>query len=137
MNAQYEKLGIDIMRGFLRIMREGGKESDAVGNTKVPLTAVTDPEMNWKRSPGDTRRHTPDGQPIVLLVTNTNSDEVGAEKRTHPDPASKRKDGSGSKLVSQPRSSRSNILPQVARAHCPLLRQGVESVDEGDMANRA
>jgi hypothetical protein len=52
-SAQYEKLSIDITQDFLRIMRESGKESDLVGNTKVPFTAVTDSDLIYRRYPGD------------------------------------------------------------------------------------
>lgn len=52
-NAQYEKLGVDITRGFLRIIRESETGGDVVGNTTVTLTAVTDAEGIWKQFPAD------------------------------------------------------------------------------------
>ena len=52
-NAQYEKLGIDITRGFLRIIRESETGGDVVGNTTVTLTAVTDAETIWRQFPAD------------------------------------------------------------------------------------
>ena len=52
-NAQYEKLGVDITRGFLRIIRESESGGDAVGNTTVALTAVTDAQTIWKQFPAD------------------------------------------------------------------------------------
>jgi hypothetical protein len=47
--AQYEKLGIDILPHFLRIIRESETGGDAVGNTTVSLSVVTDPLMIRKR----------------------------------------------------------------------------------------
>jgi hypothetical protein len=52
-NAQYEKLGIDITRGFLRIIHESETGGDAIGNTTVALTAVTDAQSIWKQFPAD------------------------------------------------------------------------------------
>ena len=52
-NAQYEKLGIDITRSFLRIIRESETGGDAVGNTTISLTAMTDAQLIWKQFPGD------------------------------------------------------------------------------------
>lgn len=52
-NAQYEKLGIDITRGFLRIIRESETGGDVIGNTTVALTAVTDAQSIWKQFPAD------------------------------------------------------------------------------------
>jgi hypothetical protein len=83
-SAQYEKLGIDITRDFLRIIRESGKESDLVGNTKVPLTAVTDPDMIYRQYPGDKDASRPPGAPIVLLVTHFDQD--AADKQSEGDP---------------------------------------------------
>ncbi|MGA8712448.1 MAG: hypothetical protein WB647_05435 [Roseiarcus sp.] len=104
-NAQYEKLGIDIMPGFLRIMRESETGGDAVGNTEVSLTAVTDPEMIWKRFPRDEPLHQSAADPIVLLVTGTHFDGDGVAERsdagneTHPTV---------------------DVLPQVPVPHCAL-----------------
>lgn len=42
-NAQYEKLGIDIVPNFLRIIRESETGGDVVGNTMVSLSMITDP----------------------------------------------------------------------------------------------
>jgi hypothetical protein len=52
-NAQYEKLGIDITPSFLRIIRESESGGDSVGNTTVALTAVTDAQRIWKQFPAD------------------------------------------------------------------------------------
>ena len=78
-NAQYEKLGIDITRGFLRIIRESETGGDAVGNTTVALTAVTDAETIYKQFPKDHRRARDDD--IVLLVRGTHFDGDSEEGR--------------------------------------------------------
>ncbi len=52
-NAQYEKLGVDITPGFLRIIRESETGGDAIGNSTVALTAVTDAQTIWKQFPAD------------------------------------------------------------------------------------
>jgi hypothetical protein len=101
-NAQYEKLGIDIMPSFLRIMRESETGGDAVGNTKVSLTVVTNPEMIRKRSPTDQRSS--DDDPYVLLVTGTHFDEDGADRQS----AGKKK------------KPAIDVLPQVPVPHCAL-----------------
>jgi hypothetical protein len=52
-NAQYEKLGIDITRSFLRIIRESETGGNVIGNTTVALTAMTDAQSIWKQFPAD------------------------------------------------------------------------------------
>jgi hypothetical protein len=44
-NVQYERLGVDIMPGFLRIIRESEAGNDVVGNTLVNLSVTTDPSL--------------------------------------------------------------------------------------------
>src|SRR5208337_4266909 len=73
-NAQYEKLGIDIMPNFLRIIRESQTGGDVVGNATVSLTAVTDPETIRKRFPKDAGRRDPNDDDVVLLVTGLHVD---------------------------------------------------------------
>jgi hypothetical protein len=101
-NAQYEKLGVDIMPGFLRIMRQSETGGDAVGNTKVSLTAVTDPEMIWKRYPKDRPQRQADDKPIVDLVTGTHFD------------------GDGDPLADDKTRQAVDILPEVRVPHCAL-----------------
>ena len=101
--AQYEKLGIDIMPGFLRIMRESETGGDAVGNTKVSLAAVTDPDMIRRRYPYDKTQHPSDDDPIVLLVTKTHFDGDGAEDQSA---------GETKPAI--------DVLPQVPVPHCAL-----------------
>jgi hypothetical protein len=73
--AQYEKLGIDIMPQFLRIIRESETGGDVVGNTTVSLSVVTDALTIQKRYPSDNTHLQPIGNDIVLLVTGTHLDE--------------------------------------------------------------
>lgn len=124
-NAQYEKLGIDIMPNFLRIMRESETGGDAVGNTTVSLTAVTDPDMIWRGYPTEQVHRPFDPQPIVLLVTGTHFDDNGAP------------DGSSDKAKPV-----IDVLPQIRVPHCALrarvwmlyeerkVEDGRESYDE-------
>jgi hypothetical protein len=98
--AQYEKLGIDIMRDFLRIVRESEKGGDAVGNTKVALSIVTDPSTIRKKTPRDVGKK-PIGEEVVLLVTGTHLGDDGS-----PDP-----DKTRPPIV---------VLPQAPIPHCPL-----------------
>ena len=72
--AQYEKLGIDIMPQFLRIIRESETGGDALGNTTVSLSVVTDALTIQKRFPRDKSHRKPIGDDIVLLVTGTHLD---------------------------------------------------------------
>jgi hypothetical protein len=44
-NVQYERLGVDIMPSFLRIIRESEAGNDVVGNTLVNLSVITDPSL--------------------------------------------------------------------------------------------
>ena len=104
--AQYEKLGIDILPNLLRIIRESETGGDAVGNTKVTLTLLTDRDMIWKRVP-DLHERTepaPGYDTIVLLVTGTHFGEDGADEPS---------EGKKTKPI--------DVLPQVRVPHCPLL----------------
>ena len=71
----------------------------------MSLTAVTDPEMIWKRFPRDEPLHQSAADPIVLLVTGTHFDGDGVAERsdagneTHPTV---------------------DVLPQVPVPHCAL-----------------
>jgi hypothetical protein len=105
-NAQYEKLGVDIMPRFLRIVRESETGGDAVGNTKISLTALTDPDTIRRRYPGEQVQHPSGDDPIVLLVTKTHFDEDGdrpVDDKTKPD--------------AKPAI---DILPQTPVPHCAL-----------------
>jgi hypothetical protein len=124
-NAQYEKLGIDILPNFLRITRESETGGDAVGNTEVTLTAAADPETIWKRYPSDKLAH-PSGDAIVLLVTGTHFDGDGPDDQSAKDENKPAVD----------------ILPEVPVPHCALrarvwliyeerkVEKGRESYDE-------
>lgn len=99
-NAQYEKLGIDIMPNFLRIIRESETGGDVVGNTKVSLSVVTDASTIRQTALGRT-----DSPPsrrendLVLLVRSTKLDDA-------PD-------------VDKNKLS-IDVLPQAVVPHCPL-----------------
>ncbi len=100
--AQYEKLEIDILPNFMRIMRESETGGDAVGNTEVALTVVTDPDTIRRHYPGEPIQRSSDG-PIVLLVTGTHSDEEAAGEQS-----------AGKKMKPI------DVLPQVPVLHCAL-----------------
>jgi hypothetical protein len=44
-STQYERLGVDIIPTFLRVIRESSAGSDVLGNTKVALSITTDPDL--------------------------------------------------------------------------------------------
>jgi hypothetical protein len=78
-DAQFEKLGIDIMPNFLRIIRESEADGDVVGNTLVSLSVVTDPTIIQRRYPREADKP-PIGDDVVLQVTGTHlEDENGDE----------------------------------------------------------
>ena len=108
-NAQYEKLGIDINPGFLRIIRESETGGDVVGNTTISLTAVADPKQIRKRFPDESLSSDPPNDDLVLLVTALHADG-DATADEHHDSAN-------------PGNSPApfDILPQVPVPHCPLL----------------
>jgi hypothetical protein len=114
--AQYEKLGIDITPDFLRIIRESERGLDAVGNTRVPLTVATDPEMIWRQYPydKDAARRPAAGDPIVLLVTHFHGD--GVDKPSDGDNPKPAIDDEPAKA---PKPA-IDILPQEPVPHCPL-----------------
>ncbi len=95
-NAQYEKLGIDIEREFLRIVRESETGGDVLGNTTVALSVVTDPATIYGRK-ADSRVQETEKE-LVLLVTQVNADAPGSGKA---------KDAIA-------------VLPQPLVPHCPL-----------------
>ena len=69
--TQYEKLGIDITRNFLRIIREGGTNEDAIGNTIVSLSVTTDTTTIYTEPTGLLWMKSSAGDDVVLLVTGT------------------------------------------------------------------
>jgi hypothetical protein len=99
-NAQYEKLGIDIMPRFLRIIRESETGGDVVGNTMVSLSVVTDPlKIQNLRSPEE-QHLTPIGKnDLVLLVRGIKLDEVFDGNKDKPS---------------------IYVMPQAPIPHCPL-----------------
>jgi hypothetical protein len=115
--TQYEKLGIDIMPHFLRIIRESETGGDAIGNTRVSLTIVTDPEKITKQAPGSEARRVPiwqtseespkklqsgDTGPILLLVKRFDADGANGQSP-------------GDEIMPP-----IEVLPQVPVPHCPL-----------------
>ncbi len=111
-STQYEKRGIDIMPNFLRIIREGERGVDVVGNTRVPLTVATDPQMIWKRYPDDKEAalRQSSREPIVLLVTRFDGD--GIDKASAGDNSEPAMDDKPKLAI--------EILPQTPVPHCAL-----------------
>lgn len=64
-STQYERLGVDIMPSFLRIIRESGAGGDVIGNTTVALSMTTDPKLILAGS----RSERPPPPEINLVVT--------------------------------------------------------------------
>ena len=128
-NAQYERLGVDIMPTFLRVIRESETGGDVAGNTTVSLTAVTDAQTIRKRFPTDDSRHDGDDDDIVLLVTGTHFEGDFAPEKGQP------ADGADHQTTI-------DVLPQVPVPHCALrarvwmlyewrqVDEGRESYDE-------
>jgi hypothetical protein len=138
-SAQYEKLGIDIVPDFLRIIRESETGGDVVGNTTVSLSVVTDPLTIYKRSPEDNRQiqKPPLDDDLVLLVKRFDDDPAIADQNQTGDPATGHQKQTGDPLTA---------LPQVPVPHCALLARvwmlyeerrvdsGRESYDESRQA---
>jgi hypothetical protein len=95
--AQYEKLGIDIMPSFLRIIRESETGDDVVGNTTVSLSVVTDPLTIHKKEPNEKIMSWEDDNNLVLLVRKTKLGETPEQKNNSID-----------------------VLPQARVPHCAL-----------------
>jgi hypothetical protein len=95
--AQYEKLGIDIMPTFLRIIRESETGGDVVGNTTLSLSVVTDPLTIHKKYPNDKITSWTDKDNLVLLVRKTKLAETRNEEDNSID-----------------------VLPQARVPHCAL-----------------
>ena len=106
--AHYEKLGIDIMPNFLRMIRESETGGDVVGNTTVSLSVVTDALTIQKRFPRDEGRKNPIDDDLVLLVTATHLDGDGAD------------DGGKQPADNDQKSPPITVLPQVPVPHCAL-----------------
>jgi hypothetical protein len=94
--AQYERLGVDILPDFLRIIRESETGGDAIGNTTVSLSVVTDPLLIQNRYPGDTHPAQV-GDDLVLAITAMHLYDA---------------DDNASSLT---------VLPQAQMPHCQLL----------------
>lgn len=107
--AQYEKLGIDIMPNFLRIIRESETGGDVIGNTTVSLSVVTDALTIQKRFPKDDGHKSPLDDAVVLLVTATHLDGDGLED-SQKQPADN----------NDQKPPPITVLPQVPVPHCAL-----------------
>ncbi len=75
--TQYERLGVDITPGFLRIIRESEAGGDVLGNSTLSLSIVTDPATIRKNYPDDPSR--PAAAEEVLLVTGTRLQDDAAD----------------------------------------------------------
>jgi hypothetical protein len=109
-SAQYEKLGIDIMPRFLRIIREAETGGDVVGNTTVSLSILTDALMIQKLYPADADPKNPLYDDIVLLVTATHLDGDVTAVNDASKPSGS--DGHGEPPIT--------VLPQIPVPHCAL-----------------
>jgi hypothetical protein len=84
--AQYENLGIDITPQFLKITRESEIGGNAIGNTLISLSVVTDPTVIQRRYPreiddAEKRRSLED---VVLQVMGVHlEDENGELDKDH------------------------------------------------------
>ena len=128
-NAQYERLGVDIMPTFLRVIRESETGGDVAGNTTVSVTAVTDAQTIRKRFPTDDSRHDSADDDIVLLVRGTHFEGDFAPEKGQP-------------AGGQDHQTTIDVLPQVPVPHCALrarvwmlyewrqVNEGRESYDE-------
>ena len=120
-NAQFERLGVDIQPSFLRIIRESETGGDVAGNTTISLSILTDPVNIKKRWPSERRGET-QGDGVVLVVTATDLEAP------YPEPDSFKPS--------------ITALPQVPLPHCALrariwmlherreIKQGAEFYDE-------
>jgi hypothetical protein len=118
-NAQYEKLGIDIRAGFLRIIRESETGGDAIGNTTVALTAATDAQSVWKQYPGDRCR--PDVGGYVTCDSERQFPRVRADNPTNArDDLVLLVKGFHDGDDGQQHRSPIDVLPQVPVPHCAL-----------------
>ena len=106
-NAQYERLGVDIMPTFLRVIRESETGGDVAGNTTVSVTAVTDAQTIRKRFPTDDSRHDSADDDIVLLVRGTHFEGDFAPEKGQP-------------AGGQDHQTTIDVLPQVPVPHCAL-----------------
>jgi hypothetical protein len=99
-NVQYEKLGIDIVPHFLRIVRESETGGDVVGNTLLSLALKTDPSIILTKESGETHFKPVTNDDLVLLVTSTKFDGMSLDG------------GKNAPVI--------NVIPQTRLPHCPL-----------------
>jgi hypothetical protein len=99
-NAEYERLGIDIKPDFLRIVRESETGGDVLGNTTIALSVLTDAEKILKGFPKDSENKERDDR-FMLLVTNEVLDDQGVERT--------------------PEKAEIEVVPLTPLPHCPLL----------------
>jgi hypothetical protein len=78
-STQYERLGIDIMPTFLRIIRESAAGGDVIGNTTVALSMTTDPELILMRSDVKSESSKPPEPEINLVVTGLHLEDGGKD----------------------------------------------------------
>jgi hypothetical protein len=96
--TQYERLGVDITPGFLRIIRESEAGGDVLGNATLSLSMVTDLATIMKTAPRETP---PSAQPTeVLLVTGEHLQEDAVEL--------------------DDKKASVSVLPHAPPPHCPL-----------------
>jgi hypothetical protein len=115
-NAQYERLGVDILPDFLRIVRESETGGDVVGNTMISLTAVTDPKKIREHQDYEgCLIDPPRADDLVLLVTGTHLKADGTPgEETDSGAAPPRDQKQAAPLPPI------DVLPEVPVPHCAL-----------------
>jgi hypothetical protein len=98
--VEYEKLGVDIMPDFLRIIRESETGGNVIGNTKIALSLMTDPKLIWRQYPKD-KFEGPDADAEVVLVVSDTKVEEGA-------------------VELKPLEASIKVTPQIPLPHCAL-----------------
>ena len=107
-NEQYQNLGVDIQRDFLRIIRESAPGGDVAGNAAIQLSMLTDPQMIWCDKPHGSCEPRPIARPSQDLSNGAQPDDklVLFVSSFHP------VDGEADPRIA--------VLPQNPLPHCPL-----------------
>ena len=101
-NQQYQNLGVDIQPRFLRIIRESATGGDVVGNTKIQLSMLTNPNM-IQTTANDTHVQAPIDDPDRLALVVDQARLSDGVQYLNDDDAS------------------ITVHPQDLLPHCPLI----------------